>query len=340
MGRDRKNSSSLSSRRDKDMTFKERIMGVWARFNGSRAQDSMDDRNDIFAARGLDGGMKEKQAPKTRPLTNKPDFLTLLNMDDGELDREAQRRRVSRTRGGSEGSGLRGLSLDFGQDPFSDANALPYSNPKAAPLVVSGANNPFSDANAIQAPPKPSTYVNDIRHSRNLSMTGSSAAGLSKAYDIQGLRVANNVSRPPSGATAAGPHESFYVRDSAGSFDSFITKRDKFRSDPFDLEQLSSQVSDSMPSYLSRPPIAPSLPAPAHTRNVSDGSSKYTSGISDDTFDEWSDPGPDVGPGAQSIYDASRRDSTAAGYQPYPNKSEAGSRRTSQGGSVKMGYAL
>lgn len=341
MGREGKNSSALSARKDNDMTIKERIMGVWARFKGSRVQDSLDDRNDIFAARGLDGAVKEKQAPRTRPLTNKPDFLTLLNMDDGELDREAQRRRISRTRGGSEGSGLRGLSLDFGADPFSDVNALAQSDIKVAPLVVSRGNNPFSDANAINAPPKPSTYVNDIRHSRNLSMTGSSTAGLNKAYDIQDLRIAKNGPRPLSGANAAGPQGSFYVRDSAGSFDSFITKRDKFRSDPFDLEQLSSQVSDSMPSYLSRPPLAPSRPTAAHTRNVSDGSSKYSSGISDETFDEWSDPGPDVGPGAQSVYGVSRRSSTAAGQQqPYSDGSAAGSRRTSQGGSVKMGYAL
>lgn len=341
IGQERKNSSAaLSAHRDSGMTVKERVMELLARLKGSRAPDAMDDKNDIFAARGLDGSMKEKQTSRTRPLTNKPDFLTLLNMDDGELDREAQRRRISRTRGGSEGSGLGGLSLDFGGDPFSDVNALAYDNSKAAPLVVSGANNPFSDVNAIKAPQKPSTYVNEIRRSRNLSMAGSSTIGLSKAYDIQGLRIVNNVSRPPSGAAAAGPHESFYPRDSTGSFESFTTKRDKFRSDPFDLEQLSSQVSESMPSYLSRPPVTPALPAAAHTRKISDVSSKYTSGISDSTLDEWSEPGPDVGPGAQGIWDASRRSSTAARYQPYSDRSESGSRRTSQGGSVKMGYAL
>lgn len=346
MGRERKNSSALSTGSGKDLTIKERVMDIWARFRSPRVQDSgLSDRNDIFAARGLDGGMKEKQMPRARPLTNKPDFLTLLNMDDGELDREAQRRRVSRARGGSEATGLRGLSLDFGENPFSDVNAL-TNNAKPAAFVVSGPNNPFSDANAINAPPQPSTYVSDIRRSRNLSVSGSSTAGLSKAYDLQGLRVANNVSRPPSGVGAAGPPESVYARDSTGSFESFTTKRDKFRSDPFDLEQLSSQVSESMPSYLSRPPFTPARPPAAHTRNVSNGSegsygsSKYTSGFSDGTLDEWSDPGPDVGPGAQGILDASRRSSTAAAYQPYSDNSDAGSRRTSQGGSIKMGYAL
>lgn len=297
-------------------------MGVWGRFRGSRQQDSgkVDrDRNDIFAARGIDGGMKEKQTPRARPLTNKPDFLTLLNMDDGELDREAQRRRISRARGGSEGSGVGGLSLNFGDNPFSDANALAFSNPRAAPPVASGPNNPFSDANAIKAPPQPSTYVNDIRRSRNQSF-GGSMAGFGNTYDLQGLRVANGSSRPPSGATGAGPHESFYPRDSTTSFESFTTKRDKFRSDPFDLEQLS----ESIPGSFNLAALA--MPSAVHTRNISNGgSSKYSSGISTGSLDEWSDPGPDVGPAVNGkLGDASG----------------SGSRRKSQGGSVKMGYAM
>lgn len=384
IGHERKNSSALSARADNDMSIKERIMEMWARFTGGRAQDSGDDKNDIFAARGIAGGMKERAAPtpSSRRLTNKPDFLTLLNMDDSELDREAQRRRLSRTRGGSEGSGIGGLTLDFGDNPFSDVNALTTNKAKAVPLVVSGANNPFSDANAIagpSAPPRPSTYVKDIRRSRGQSV-GASTIDLNKVYDLQGLRVVNETSRPPSGLTGLGQHESsFYFRDSSGSIESFATKRGKFRSDPFDLEQLSSQVSGSIPGYTVRPNIPSSnfstvgdsnhggrfsssgsismqyqqrvgamgagilaRPAAAHTRNISDISSRYTSGISNGTLDEWSDPGPDVGPAAQGIYDASRRSSAADAYNPYSSGSgsEAGSRRTSQASSVKLGYAL
>lgn len=387
IGHERKNSSALSARADNDMSIKERIIEMWARFTGGRSQDPGDDKNDIFAARGISGGMKEKTVtPSSRRLTNKPDFLTLLNMDDGELDREAQRRRLSRTRGGSEGSGIGGLTLDFGEDPFSDVNALTTNNLKAVPLVVSGANNPFSDTNAIagsSAPPRPSTYVKDIRRSRGQSV-GASTIDLNKVYDLQGLRVVNETSRPPSGTTGVGPHESsFYFRDSSGSIESFATKRGKFRSDPFDLEQLSSQVSGSIPGYTTRPNIPSSnfstvgdsnhggrfsssgsismqyqqsvgsmgagilaRPAAAHTRNISDISSRYTSGISNGTLDEWSDPGPDVGPAAQGIYDASRRSSAADAYNPYSSGpgsgsgSEAGSRRTSQASSVKLGYAL
>lgn len=326
-GHDRKNSSALSTRNDSDMSIKERITEMWARFKGPRKEDSGDDRNDIFAARGI---QEKRQPPKSRPLTNKPDFLTLLNMDDNELDREAQRRRFSRTRGGSEGSGLGGLNLDFGgdsfRDPFSDVNALATNN----------AQDPFSDANATtstRAPPKPSTYVSDIRRSRHQSVGGSSI-DLNKVYDLQGLRIVNESSRPPSGAGD--------VRDSAASYETFATKRDKFRSDPFDLEQLSSQVSGSIPPYTIRPGFdSPGLPMPmpAHTRHISDGSSKYTSGVSQHTLDEWSDPGPDVGPAVQRSSTIGRDQ-----YNPFSDASAIGGsgRRTSRASSAnsKMGYAM
>lgn len=378
-GRERQNSSATSAIDDADMSIKERIMELWARFTGSRGtQVPGDDRNDIFAARGLNGSMKEKQSTKSRPLTNKPDFLTLLNMDDSDLDREAQRRRVSRTRGGSEGSGLGALRLSFGAtNPFSDVHALTHNTAKPAPLVVSGANNPFSDDNAIAAGPKipqPSSYVHDIRRSRGQSV-GGSTIDLDKVYDLRGLRVVNEdvASRPPSEmprGTGLFENTSYYVRDSATSVETFATKRDKFRSDPFDLEQLSSQVSGSIPGYTSRPDMPSGTfsgayssvtgerfsstgsistqyqqsmgtlprPAAAHMRKYSENSSKYTSGVSSlGTFDEWSDPGPDVGPAAK--LPVSRRSSGAAEYNPYSSQD---SQRSSVSGTsgVGMGYAM
>lgn len=349
------------------MTIKERIMEMWTRFKKSGKQDlAGDEKNDIFAARGIAGGAKARSSPNSRPLTNKPDFLTLLNMDDNELDREAQRRRLSRTRGGSEGSGLGGLNLDFGDNPFSDVNVLTSYPPRNGPPVASSADNPFSDANAVKdsIPRKPMTYVSDMRRSRGQSV--GSVIDLNKAYDLKGLRVVNE--EPARGALRG---QSFY-RDSqasAASFESFTTKRDKFRSDPFDLEQLSSQVSGSIPDYMPRPMFEDSnniplnrghvsnsgsitmqyqmsigslaRPAPAHTRHLSDSSSKYTSGISEGTLADWSDPGPDVGPAA-TRYDASRRSSGADVFNSFSagNGSKQGSRRSSRTGSVQMGYAL
>lgn len=356
------------------MSIKERIMEMWARFKGSGKQElAGDEKNDIFAARGI---APKGTSPSSRPLPNKPDFLTLLNMDDNELDREAQRlRRMSRTRGGSEGSGLGGLNLDFGEDPFSDLNAMTTNKQRNGPPMASGANNPFSDANAVRDQPiprKPSNYVADIRRSRGQSVD--STIDMNKAYDIRGLRVVNEepgAASTASSAIGAARGQSFY-RDSqasAASFESFATKRDKFRSDPFDLEQLSSQVSGSIPNYTPRPfyedsngarvsssgsismqyqmsigSLGPGIlarPAPAHTRHLSDTSSKYTSGISEGTLAEWSDPGPDVGPAA-TRYDASRRSSGADVFNSFNagNNSTDGSRRSSKDGSVHMGYAL
>lgn len=310
---------------DNDMTIKERVTALWSRFRrGGRSKEpELNEKTGIFGPRAMSPGSQGRTTPKSRPLTNKPDFLTLLNMDDKELDREAIRERLSRTRGGSEGSGISGLGLNFSEDPFSDANALIAKHPKAAPLVVSGANDPFSDANAIAAPavpPKPSTYVQDIRRSRGGSLDASTI-NLDKAlYNPQG-----------GAATQAGAASTYYSsRDSQASiasFESFATKRNKFRSDPFDLEPLSAQVSNSLPNILTRPTAA-------HTRHISDASSKYSSGFSAaGSLQDWSDPGPDVGPAG---WDSSRRSSgVEAGSSTY-----SASVTTGKAGSGKKGYAL
>lgn len=369
-GRKGSNASMVPPRGGNGMSVKERVMEMLGRFRGQQSETPTfedQNRNDIFAARGIGGSVKSNNTTKTRPLTNKPDFLTLLNMDDGELDREAQRRRVSRTRdgrGGSLGSTLGGLHLDLG-NPFSDANAIPR---KPGPLVVSAADNPFSDANAMAGPsvPQPSTYVNDLRRSRGMSV-GTISIDLNKSYDLHNLRVVNEISRPPSGT---GNGTSMYFRDSTSTVESFATKRNKFRSDPFDLEPLSyvpdnpllpggrfSNTGSIGITYQGTSPGVPTVPKMTHARNGSDLSSRYTSGISDDaTFDDWSDPGPDVGPGAlhqgggSEKFEASRRSSGAAAYSPVArsgpyddnNRAYSGpdSRPSSGKSSLKMGYAL
>ena len=225
-------------------------------------------------------------------------------MDERELDREAQRRRASVSRknnsAGSRDQFLGGLNLSFGgsnsnlNDPFSDDNAA-RSSATPAPLAVSQANNPFSDANAISNPapvvPKPTTYVADIRRSRNQSVSG-------------------NGNPPPGGV----------VRESVASVESYTTRRNnKFRSDPFDLERpellasarqakasISSRVTEnSQESRLSGGVGTGDIRRPpgAHARSES-FSSKYSSGVS---MGDWSDPGPDVGPAA------SRKDGSDSG---------------------------
>lgn len=227
---------SASPLRDgSDMTIKDRMAKVWASFGGPRSRGSRwnDNRNDVFSARGIGGSMKEKGSPRSMPLTHKPGLL----VGGSELGSEAQRRRLSRTRAASVdtavGTALGGLDFNFGGDPFSDVNATFHPSANPPPLFATGANNPFSDANAIGAAymPKRSSYAADIRHSRGQSVDSTLAPNRTT-----NLRVVGGMSRPPSGSTAAYANSSIYLRDSASSFD---TRRNKFRSDPFDLEPLS-----------------------------------------------------------------------------------------------------
>ncbi|EOO02545.1 hypothetical protein UCRPA7_1924 [Phaeoacremonium minimum UCRPA7] len=355
----RHNSSALPGAPD-NLTAKDRFMDWWSHLTADigfkwkmRNPQSINSSNDPFSSRG----MSEKKAP----LANKPDFLTLLNMDDGELDREAQRRRASRMKGSGSSAEhfLGGLSLNFGDDPFSDSNAIAHQSAKPAPLTVSQANNPFSDANAIPGPvvPKPSTYVADIRRSRGQSVSGPPPNSTDPRRS-RGKSIGGN--RPPSNTAGMG----MYGRESTASVDSFATRRNKFRSDPFDLERPellsrpnvpSSNVStagSSAPRFsdfegsnsrfsngVGMNPAAVRKPVPTHSRRES-YSSKYSSGIS---MGDWSDPGPDVGPAANR-WDSSTRSSPTEGWRNEEEQEQStrtgNGRRQSQGSQRSVGKAL
>lgn len=304
-----RNPSASPYRDGSDMTIKDRIGKVWASFGGPRNRGPRwsEKKNDAFSARGIGGSLKEKDVPRSVPLAYKPGLLT----GGGDLDSEAQRRRLSRTRGASVGTTLGGLDFNFGGDPFSDVHATPHPSAKPPPLFATGANNPFSDSNAIGAEaymPKPSSYVAEIRHSRGQSVDSTLTPNRNTH-----LRVVGGMSRPSSGSTAAYADSSIYLRDSTSSFD---TRRNKFRSDPFDLEPLSRTVagSDGVPTALTsdlhRMPSTNSeryrqgvgtadggLPA-AHASYNSLHSSRYTSGVSEGSMNEWAAPGSDLGPRA------------------------------------------
>lgn len=290
-------------------TAKDRFRGWWTGLGmkSTRRGNSIQERSP--------GAAQEKKAG----LGAQPDFLTLLNMDDRELDREAQRRRasISRLNGSASSTDnfLGGLDLSFGSDnPFSDANAIAHTSAKPAPLAVNqnSAANPFSDTNAIRDPsppmPKPTTYVANIRRSRS----NSTVAG-----------------RQPSTVY------NYNNRESIGSLRSMATattanQRNKFRSDPFDLERpellggaattttktttnlprinsISTTNSSTAATAGSTQTPDPRPPGRARTRADSFTSryskySKYSSGVSDGdaaaSMGDWSDPGPDVGPAA------------------------------------------
>jgi hypothetical protein len=309
----RANSSALSGGSGADVTSKDRFLDWWSRLTAD-VNFNWRLRNKDPKTTGISSRSMNEKTTSTG--SSQPDFLTLLGMDERELDREAQRRRASVARkAGSAGSAdhfLGGLNLSFSgnnnnsspDDPFNDANALPRNSAKPGPLVVSQANNPFSDANAIRNPagPKPTTYVADMRRSRNQSIGGGGGG--------------NNW---PAPAGAGG------YRESVASVESYATRRNnKFRSDPFDLERpellasarqakasMSSSTAGTAGSSSSDWPAAGGPPRDsrlsggvgtggirrppgAHQRSDS-FSSKYSSGVS---MGDWSDPGPDVGPAA------------------------------------------
>lgn len=324
-------SNSAFDRGAGEPTRKDRFVDWWSRLTADinfnwRLRNARNSEIDTLTPMGSapSYGTNEKRPPL--PVGAQPDFLTLLKMDDSELDREAQRRRGgnnnSRPGSGSGQHFLSGLGLSFNNNdnPFSDAHASaqpaplfdnnqpsqpqPVANPFADPIAKPGSggpSNPFAD------PVKPSYYVKDsIRRSRANSVA-------TTAYN-------------PATPGVAGPG-----RDSLASVSSFVNNRNKFRSDPFDLELpnttaaafpgsnklsiISSNAGtagdstrDSRVSALSSAGIGGGRrgnsevgmrvgdvrkPAGAHVRAES-FTSKYSSGIS--LGGDWSDPGPDVGP--------------------------------------------
>ncbi|ERT02641.1 hypothetical protein HMPREF1624_00942 [Sporothrix schenckii ATCC 58251] len=306
---------------------KDRVAGWFSRIAGAGAGLT----SKLRGGSNVDaGGQNEKRAMDAQPnkKDGQPDFLTLLGMDERELERAAQnkknskKKRASMDRGrtGSNGNNdyLGRLNIDF-DDPFSDSNAIAHQSAKPAPLAVSQTNNPFSDANAIRSNggeysnPKPNTYVADIRRSRGQNDR------------LTDFRL-----------------ESMY-RDSVQTVNTVDTsaKRNRFRSDPFDLERPELlQLGRSTPRTVtsSNMSVAGSSNAPrmsdasgsrlsggvgtgeirrprtAHQRGDS-FTSKYSSGVS---MGEWSDPGPDVGPSAPMWGDNNsdrRRDSPTKGRQ-------------------------
>ncbi|KAK6194244.1 hypothetical protein LQW54_011629 [Pestalotiopsis sp. IQ-011] len=276
---------------DYGSSAKDRLLGFFGRFN-DKVRGERDD-NEPSSTRAM--------KPAAARSNSQPDFLSLLSMDNKQLAAQASQGRTSMNnprRSQSAGSNehfLGRLNLNFDSaNPFSDDNAMLRDSAKVAPLIIMNPDNPFSDANAVQQPTAtkqtgPATYVQNIRRSRGMSVGGATT-------------------RPSSNAASV-------WRESSTSVESFATRRNKFRSDPFDLDRpelLSSSAGSQAPmptrdSRASRSSSGvrasggPLPPHPAHTRNPSLTSSKYSSGVA--SIDQWSDPGPDVGP-ASSRYDS------------------------------------
>ncbi|KAI0012351.1 hypothetical protein F4779DRAFT_61389 [Xylariaceae sp. FL0662B] len=268
--------------------------------------------------------------------SQQPDFLTLLSMDDGQLEREAAAAR-GRGRGsvnekaprrrsislGNEGHFLGGLGLSFDNtDPFSDKNAIDPKSTK--PLTVSAPDNPFSDANAVAGPANPAPaaaaagYRRDARRSRGYSVNSIGRRGSNPVVRLDSI---------------------YRDRESGASVESFGTRRHKFRSDPFDLDRpellQGSNGGGSANNWVGAVARGNSVrsnkgplntPQQAHVRSESFTSSKYSSGVS---MGDWSDPGPDVGPAA-----------AAGRWAPSPDSRTGSGRRISRESEGSVGKAL
>ncbi|KAH7018284.1 uncharacterized protein B0I36DRAFT_37461 [Microdochium trichocladiopsis] len=167
---------------------------------------------------------------------------------------------------------LSNLGLNFDPaDPFSDVNSMSHVSAMVMPLSAPTGTDPFSDANAIPTNPQargPANYVQGVQHARRESR--------------------NAVMRRQQA-------ESVY-RDSAVSEESFQTRRNRVRSDPFDLDR--PELRAAMPpnaADLANKAKEPAPPRQAHVRTHSSSSSKYSTHTVSEAA--WSEPGPDIGPG-------------------------------------------
>ncbi|KAH8174858.1 hypothetical protein LIA77_06277 [Sarocladium implicatum] len=208
-----------------------------------------------------------------------PDFLTLLAKDE----KRRSGHRSMHSRGASVTSidrFLGDLGMDWdnsrGADPFADTNAAPAPKP----------SDPFSDVNVVQQTQKPpKTYVTDVRRSRGASVGGAvRASNMSSVY-----------------------------RDSVRSDDSFGTRRNKFRSDPFDLE-LDHRRLPSYENVEPMPTVNPIYGLPPRPTSLKQGHDSYTSSrYTKSSIGDWSDPGPDIGPSRSTVATSNSPTSIASG---------------------------
>ncbi|KAI1804664.1 hypothetical protein F4811DRAFT_519371 [Daldinia bambusicola] len=219
---------------------------------------------------------------RREPESNGPPFGFRPERETGTMQGDTNGNRRRSISVGGEQHFLGGIGLDLDSvDPFSDMNAIGNNAAKTTLPVVSAVNNPFSDSNAVRAPSGVvnggiPTYVQNARHSRGHSVNVS-------------------ISRQTSNAS---------YRTSVGTVG---TRRNRFRSDPFDLDRpdllrSANSSMDATAGWASRASRSsnntgsvPNIPPKAHMRNES-FTSKYSSGVSSMG---WGDPGPDVGPAVE-----------------------------------------
>ncbi|KAI1814137.1 hypothetical protein GGS20DRAFT_549924 [Poronia punctata] len=208
---------------------------------------------------------------------------------DMDNRRQEQKQRVGTVAGGSNPRRSQSLQdehflgsqlFKFGtENPFADSNVRSHNAAKPMPFAASAAPGSAGVVTAVgdsndggratsRGNRGPTTYVQNARRSRGLSISTSSAS----MYGT-GMRM-----------------PSVYHELNVSAVTSDDTRRNRFRSDPFDLDRPELLVRSSRSGE--RGP--PRMPRQTHARAES-FTSKYSSGACDL---DWTDPGPDVGPAA------------------------------------------
>ncbi|CAM1503788.1 Fc.00g013790.m01.CDS01 [Cosmosporella sp. VM-42] len=235
------------------------VFGWWSRVRNK------DSKPDHYTARG----MSEKRGGDRHS-----------GFSDSQFDRDNQPIRVNpHNRGASLAGGFFGHPSPTRPNRPSDLESLdldPFSDANAARGGFMRRSDPFSDNNSIKPPiparRHPSNYVEVHRRGQSLNQ---------QSFQPWGINTNGKALPAPP--------------PSAGSFE---TRRNRIRSDPFDLEVDGTQRSNNSNPM---PPPAAGDSTYAWQRPVSmlsrgdSTSSKYSSGVSS-IGDDWNGPGPAVRP--------------------------------------------
>lgn len=161
------------------------------------------------------------------------------------------------------------------------------------PPASSSSNNPFSDANAVDKQPMRGILKAPVFEPFNFSLE-TATVGVASTTDVAvppvpprsrartvGHRSSQSFSTPtPPNRPVSSRH------GSSLSLGQFTEKRDKFRSDPFDLELDTSMIPNSLTPQITQHPRASSI----YSSQVANRSSRYTSGITISTLSDSDSP--------------------------------------------------
>ncbi|RDA93419.1 hypothetical protein CP533_1977 [Ophiocordyceps camponoti-saundersi (nom. inval.)] len=248
-------------------------------------------------------------------------FIGLWPRRPGDTDFEAAPRGglpdgTANMGSGSANAVPQNLELPLNQDgfgilnPFADSNAMNVTTQEPAYLAqayMEGALDPFSDASVIQSPQEAAFPPgNESRsHRRSVSASAASSRYPPSVASTRSSRYPPSVASTRSSRYPASLNSRTGGRSSFRSLaSSFADRRNKFRSDPFDLE-----IEGGLPNVDDVPEMPPldnsNAAYMSHMRAGSHptSSSHYTSGIGSDwNLTRTTAAGPAIDPAAAAAF--------------------------------------